>query len=215
MGPQNGAIFPRGSLESTRNGPILTQIGPGLARKSPGATRGWLGGAWGGFFVRGDCCERVDSWEEIFGLLNFCCTREVVLFLRGASYREAHPRLACRLGRFAAERHRRPLTPPPVREMGEGGWLVGTGGGDYSIYLISKGACPLCIPHGGEHSPAPPSYEAGLRPPRTPRFRRKVGAFLQAGRFRWLRCYPPPAPSRKGNKWGRVACWYGRGTLFF
>ena len=52
-------------------------------------------------------------------------------------------------------------------------------------------------------------------PPRTPRFRRKVGAFLQAGRFRWLRCYPPPAPSRKGNKWGRVACWYGRGRLFY
>ena len=30
--------------------------------------------------------------------------------------------------------------------------------------------------------------------PRTPRFRRKAGAFLQSGRFRWLRCYPPPYP---------------------
>ena len=53
------------------------QIGAVLARKSLGSGHGWLGGAWGG------CCERVDSREEIFGLLNFCCTREVVLFLRG------------------------------------------------------------------------------------------------------------------------------------
>ena len=76
-GAQNGAIFPRGSLESTQNSPVLTQIGPGLARESLESGHGWLGGAWGG------CCERVDSREEIFGLLNFCCTRQVVLFLRG------------------------------------------------------------------------------------------------------------------------------------
>ena len=25
----------------------------------------------------------IDSREEFFGLLNFCCTRQVVLFLRG------------------------------------------------------------------------------------------------------------------------------------
>ena len=83
--------------------------------------------------MRGGCRKRVDLWEVIFGLLNFCCTRR-----RGDE-------------------------------------------------TVSKGACPLCIPYGGEPSP---------EPPRTPRFRRKVGAFLQAGRFRWLRCYPPPAPSR-------------------
>ena len=35
-GVQNGPILTRESLESTRNSPVLTQIGPGLARKSPG-----------------------------------------------------------------------------------------------------------------------------------------------------------------------------------
>ena len=53
-GAQNGAIFPRGSLESTRNSPVLTQIGPGLARKSPGRPVAGSGEHGEGFFVRGD-----------------------------------------------------------------------------------------------------------------------------------------------------------------
>ena len=45
--------------------------------------------------------------------------------------------------------------PPPVRGMSGRGWLVGTGGGEYSIISHFKGGCcPLCIPHGGEVSPA-------------------------------------------------------------
>ena len=89
------------------------------------------------------------------------------------------------------------------------------GGGFLFLLIISfsKGVYPLCIPHGGEPSPEPPPTRRGSGlgcrlgrswtvptghqdPPRTPRFRRKARAFLQTGRFRWLRCYPPPAPSR-------------------
>ena len=72
---QNGPILTRKSPESTRNSPVLTQIGPSLARKSPGADHGWLGGAWGGDAVG----DGLLVGGEIFGLLNFCCTRQACL----------------------------------------------------------------------------------------------------------------------------------------
>ena len=74
-GAQIGAILARESLESTQNSPVLTQIGPSLARKSPGADHGWLGGAWGGDAVG----DGLLVGGEIFGLLNFCCTRQACL----------------------------------------------------------------------------------------------------------------------------------------
>ena len=63
-------------------------------------------------------------------------------------------------------------------------------------------------------SVGPKRCPPGTRTPSHPRFRRKAGAFLQSGRFRWLRCYPPPAPSRKGNERRRMDCLYGRGSFF-
>ena len=77
--------------------------------------------------------------------------------------------------------------PPPVRGMSGRGWLVGTGGGDHSIHLISKGAVAPFVSPTRERShlpvrsalgkrhwrltpPPTPSYEAGLRsrlPPRS------------------------------------------------
>ena len=61
--------------------------------------------------------------------------------------------------------------PPPVREMGEGGWPVGTGGGDYSIHLISKGAVAPFVSPTGERSHLPvrsvlgaPHWGAGPEP---------------------------------------------------
>ena len=66
---------PRIDPKSTPNSPIPTQIGPGLARKSPG----WL---MVGSRERGKgflCGEGVGGClvgvKENFGLLNFCCTR--------------------------------------------------------------------------------------------------------------------------------------------
>ena len=47
----------------------------------------------------------------------------------GSTLGEAHPRLACRLGRFAAERHRRSLTPLPRPYQGGIFILAGAGGG--------------------------------------------------------------------------------------
>ena len=45
--------------------------------------------------------------------------------------------------------------PPPVRGMSGRGWLVGTGGGVlFYTSHFKGGCCPLCIPHGGEVSPA-------------------------------------------------------------
>ena len=52
--------------------------------------------------------------------------------------------------------------PPPAPMLFERGDCAGAGGGDYSIYLISKGACPLCIPYGGEPSPEPPPTRRGF-----------------------------------------------------
>ena len=63
-------------------------------------------------------------------------------------------------------RTRAPLAlahPPPVRGMSEGGWLASTGGGDYSIHLISKGA----IVASGDR-PSPTEAAAETRPFGTP-----------------------------------------------
>ena len=71
-------------------------------------------------------------------------------------------------------------------------------------------------PPRGRALPRAPSYEAGLRPPRTPRFRRKARAFLQTGRFRWLRCYPPPYPlPRTHSSEGGRCAGAGGGVLFY
>ena len=99
FGPGKSEIDPK----ATQDSPLLTQIGPGLARESlestpnspfltpnsplliqigpkkPGSDRGWLVGAWGGiFWGKGGVGVGSDSFgrREIFGLLNFCCTRE-------------------------------------------------------------------------------------------------------------------------------------------
>src|SRR5699024_873026 len=46
----------------------------------------------------------------------------------------------------------------------DGGW------GDFPALSLQRGAArPLCIPPRGRALPRTPSYEAGLRPPRTPR----------------------------------------------
>ena len=39
-GAQIGAVLARENPESIQNSPVLTQIGPGLARKSPGSAHG-------------------------------------------------------------------------------------------------------------------------------------------------------------------------------
>ena len=81
-GAQNGAILARESPESTQNRPQIAQFRPKLARVWPEKARGrltvGLGERGEGFFgAERWCCG---GWfvgeEEIFGLLNFCCTRQ-------------------------------------------------------------------------------------------------------------------------------------------
>ena len=149
-GAQNGAILTRGSPESTRNSPfltpnspLLTQIGPKKPGVGPWLARGSVGRGFCAGNGVGGCLVGV---RKIFGLLNFCCTREACFIWEVFSV--SHPRLACRLGRFAAERHRRSLTPLPRTHSLRRGGCAGAGGGDYSIHLISKGelALPLWNP---------------------------------------------------------------------
>ena len=66
--------------------------------------------------------------RENFGLLNFCCTRQACFIWEDFS--GSHP------------------LPPPVVTISAGEGLAATGGGDYSIHLISKGelALPLWNP---------------------------------------------------------------------
>ena len=172
-GAQNGAVLIRGSPESTRNSPfltpnspLLTQIGP----KKPGSDRGWLGGAWGGiFWGKGGVGVGSDSFgrREIFGLLNFCCTREACFIWEVFSV--SHPRLACRLGRFAAERHRRSLTPPPTHTLFAKRGLRWRGRGRLfytSHFKGGAGAPPLEPLHSKPGLSALGGCEGGGAPPR-------------------------------------------------
>ena len=67
--------------------------------------------------MRGGCRERVDSWEVIFGLLNFCCTRQACFIWEDFS--GSHP------------------LPPPVVTVSAGEGLAATGGGFF--FLLSQG----------------------------------------------------------------------------
>ena len=67
--------------------------------------------------------------------------------------------------------------------------------------------------HSGRSWTVPTGHQD---PPRTPRFRRKARAFLQTGRFRWLRCYPPPYPlPRTHSSEGGRCAGAGGGVLFY
>ena len=132
-GAQNGPILTRKSPKSTRNSPVLTQIGLHLARKSPGSARVWSGGMWGGVFVRGRCWGMSCWSEEKFWAVEF------LLHAAGGSFFERGLHI---------ER------PTPVSPAGSVG---------------SRQSA------------------TGARSP----------------------------PSRKGNEWGRMTCWYGRGISIF
>ena len=69
-----------------------------------------------------------------------------------------HPRLTCRFGRFAPERHWRSLTPLPYGKCVKEDSLAVREGEDYSIHLISKG--------GADAPPLEPSFSRpGMRVP--------------------------------------------------
>ena len=111
---------PRIDPKSTPNSPIPTQIGPGLARKSPGSARVWSGGMWGGVFVRGRCWG-MSCWSEgKFWAVEFLL-HAVSLFYLGSFFQVPTP---CPLPLLQLVRER----ALPQRE-----------GEYYSIHLISKG----------------------------------------------------------------------------
>ena len=155
MGGKNGVILARESPESTRkspfltpNSPLLTQIGPGMARKSPGSARVWSGGMWGGVFVRGRCWGMSCWSEEKFWAVEF-------LLHAGGLFH---------LGRFF--RFPPPYPLPRLCFLKGGPRWRGRG----RLFDIShfKGGVPPLHPLRGRALPRTPSYEAGLRPPRTP-----------------------------------------------
>ena len=77
--PDSDPEKPKIDPKATQNSPVLTQIGPGLARKSPGWLMVGSGERGEGFFgEREGGVVGSDSFgrREIFGLLNFCCTRQ-------------------------------------------------------------------------------------------------------------------------------------------
>ena len=63
FGPGKPGIGP----ESTPNSPIPTQIGPGLARKSPRSARVWFGGVRGGVLGGGGAGELVGARGKFLG----------------------------------------------------------------------------------------------------------------------------------------------------
>ena len=71
--------------------------------------------------------------------------------------RGSHPRLACRLGRFAAERHWRSLTPLPLISFVVRGNLAATGGG--ILFFFSQGG--LWPPWESPFSMGPASLHGG------------------------------------------------------
>ena len=103
---------------------------------------------------------------------------------------------------------------PPVRGMSGRGWLVGTGGGVlFYTSHFKGGCCPLCIPHGGEVSPAgsvgvgkaPLALNASPAPPPT---RRGFGLGCRLGRS-WTVPTGHQDPSRQARRCHRKAMTEG------
>ena len=198
FGPGKPGIDPK----ATQNSPVLTQIGPGLARKSPGSTRGWLGGAWGGIFW----CREVVLWGMVRrGGGNFWA----VEFLLHAA------------GLFHLRRFFRFPPPAPSRcySMCRRGPCRNGRGRSFNTSHFKGGCCPLCIPHGGEVSPAgsvgvgkaPLALNASPAPPPTRRCH--AGGVTEGVSFQKIPSPLPPPTHALFRR--RGARWRGRGKLFY
>ena len=82
--------------------------------------------------------------------------------------------------------------------------------------VFSKGARPLLYPPRGRALPRTPSYEAGLRPPRTPVSGGKQELSCSLGDFADLGVTHPPAPlPRTHSSEGGGRAGAGGGVIFF
>ena len=157
-GAQNSMILTRKSPKSTRNSPVLTQIGLHLARKSPGSARVWSGGMWGGVFVRGRCWGMSCWSEEKFWAVEFLL-------------HAADPVLLGKIFQVPT-----PL-PPPAPMLFERGAALAREGETIRYISFQRGRAPFVSPTG-ESTPPHPLLRGGASPPSHPPLQEESRSFL-------------------------------------